>query len=473
MNYDFQLAVIGGGSGGLTVAAGAASFGASVALIERKSELGGDCLHYGCMPSKALIQAAAEVQETAAHTELSYEQYNQMFDKAMARVREAVQDVQVHDSKQRFIDLGIDIYEADAQFEDDHTLKVGEEVITARRIVIATGSSPAIPPISGLEDVPYLTNETIFSLEERPSSLIVIGGGVIGVELAQAMADLGVSVTILESSERILSKEDKEIALLAHEALAHKLTIITHSQVERVESSTQGVTVYFDKQGGRASVQASHLLVAAGRKANVEKLRVTQAGIETKDEAIQVDQRLRTNKSHIYAVGDCNGSMPFTHVAGMEGKIAVSNAVFGLSRKVSYENVPWVVYTTPEIYHLGLTEEEAFTMHGDKLLTFKTKLKDADRFMAERNTSGLIKVITTDKGKIIGAHALGPGAGEWMQEVGTLQALNKKFQTLSTIIHPYPARNNALTQTADLYWREKLFNSRWNRLIQWYVRTFR
>ncbi|GGF16536.1 hypothetical protein GCM10010954_13930 [Halobacillus andaensis] len=473
MSYDFQLAVIGGGSGGLTVAAGAASFGASVALIERKSELGGDCLHYGCMPSKALIQAAAEVQETAIHAKLSNEQYDQMFNKAMSRVREAVQDVQTHDSKQRFIDMGIKIYEASAQFEDDHTLRVGEEVITAKRIVIATGSSPAIPAISGLDDVPYLTNETIFSLEERPSSLVVIGGGVIGVELAQAMAHLGINVTILEGSDHILAKEDKEIAALAQEELAHKLTVITYSQVERVESSEEGVTVYFDKQGGQASVKASHLLVATGRKSNVEKLQVNRAGIETEDEAIKVDQRLRTNKPHIYAVGDCNGSMPFTHVAGMEGKIAVSNAIFGLSRKVSYEKVPWVVYTTPEIYHLGLTEQEAFEAYGDKLLTFKTHLKDADRFMAERNTTGLIKVITTEKGKIIGAHAFGPGAGEWMQEVGTIQALNKKFQTLSTIIHPYPARNNALSQTADLYWREKLFNSKWNQVIQWYVQTFR
>ncbi|MCP3032427.1 FAD-dependent oxidoreductase [Halobacillus sp. A1] len=473
MKYDYQIAVIGGGSGGLTVAAGAASFGASVALIERKDELGGDCLHYGCMPSKALIQAASEVQVASEQTELTSNQYDLLFKKAMNKVSEAVADVQSHDSKQRFIDMGVDIYEASAQFADNHTLKIGDRTITAKRIVIATGSSPAVPSIEGIEDVEYLTNESIFSLKERPGHLMVIGGGIIGLELANAMAHLGVKVTVVENSEYLLSKEDIEIAQSAQQILSEHIEFVTEAKVNKVEKSGGQIHVQYQQGNRIEQVEGSHLLVAVGRKPNVGTLELNKAGVQAKSGAIEVDETLRTHQSHIYAVGDCNGSMPFTHVAGMEGKIAVSNAVLGLSRKVSYNKIPWVVYTSPEIYHLGLTEEEANEKYGDQLLTFKTKLKDADRFMAERNKNGLVKVMTTEKGKIVGAHAIGAGAGEWMQEIGTLQALNKKFQTLSNVIHPYPARNNVVSQTADLYWREKLFNSKWNDAIKWYVKKFR
>ncbi|SDP23035.1 dihydrolipoyl dehydrogenase family protein [Halobacillus aidingensis] len=473
MTFDYQIAVIGGGSGGLTVAAGAASFGAKVALIERKTELGGDCLHYGCMPSKALIQAAKEVKESAKYAEWTEDEYKKLFKSAMERVADALQDVQEHDSKDRFINLGIDIYEAEGTFLDEHTLQVGEKTITAKRFVIATGSSPAIPPIDGLEEGDYLTNETIFSLNQKPSSMVVIGGGVIGVELAQAMSRLGVDVTMIEGSEQILSKEDKEIASLSQRLLSEELNILTNAKAERVEKNGDQVHIHYKKDGAQNSITADTILVAAGRKANIGSLGLDKAGIVTEKGSIQVDATLRTNKKHIYAVGDCNGSMPFTHVAGMEGKIAVSNAVLGLSRKASYEKIPWVVYSNPEIYHLGLTEEEAQEKYGEDLLTFKTKLADNDRFMAERKKEGLVKVLTTDRGKIVGAHAIGEGAGEWMQEVGTVQALNKKFQSISNVVHPYPAKNNVVSQTADLYWREKLFGSKWNDLIRWYVKKWR
>ncbi|WLR47692.1 NAD(P)/FAD-dependent oxidoreductase [Halobacillus litoralis] len=473
MTFDYQIAVIGGGSGGLTVAAGAASFGAKVALIERKTELGGDCLHYGCMPSKALIQAAKEVKEASQYAEWTEEDYSRLFKSAMERVANALQDVQEHDSKERFINLGIDIYEAEGTFLDEHTLQVGGQTITAKRFVIATGSSPAIPPIDGLDKVNYLTNETIFSLNQKPSSMVVIGGGVIGVELAQAMSRLGVGVTVIEGNEQILSKEDKEIASISQRLLSEELNVLTNAKVERVEKHGEQVQIHYMKDDARNSIAADTILVAAGRKANIGDLGLDKAGIVTEKGSIQVDATLKTNKKHIYAVGDCNGSMPFTHVAGMEGKIAVSNAVLGLSRKASYEKIPWVVYSNPEIYHLGLTEEEAREKYGEDLLTFKTKLADNDRFMAERKKEGLVKVLTTDRGKIVGAHAIGEGAGEWMQEVGTVQALNKKFQSISNVVHPYPAKNNVVSQTADLYWREKLFGSKWNDLIRWYVKKIR
>ncbi|KHE72326.1 NAD(P)/FAD-dependent oxidoreductase [Halobacillus sp. BBL2006] len=473
MSFDYQIAVIGGGSGGLTVAAGAASFGASVALIERKPELGGDCLHYGCMPSKALIQSAKEVYEAAQYSSFAEGDYERLFKQAMERVADAVQDVQNHDSKERFIQLGIDLYEAEASFEDEHTLRVGNETITAKRFVIATGSSPVVPPINGLDTVDYLTNETIFSLRERPKSMVVVGGGIIGIELSQAMARLGVEVTVVEGDEQILSKEDEEIAGIAHDLLSKEISFLVRAQVERVEKKKQGITVHYSKDGIEGTVDAEHLLIATGRKANIDSLGLQNAGVKTSKGSIAVDATLRTNLRHIYAVGDCNGSMPFTHVAGMEGKVAVSNAVLGLSRKVSYEKVPWVVYAAPEIYHLGLTETEAEEKYGDRLLTFKTKLRNNDRFMAERHKDGIVKVMTNQRGKIVGAHAIGEGAGEWMQEVGTVQALNKKLQSLSSVVHPYPARNNVVNQTADLYWREKLFDSPINKALSWYVHTFR
>lgn len=473
MNYDYQLVVIGGGSGGLTVAAGAASFGTKVALVERKSELGGDCLHYGCMPSKALIQAAKEVHQADEVNPLTDQDYDRLFEASMDRVQTAVQDVQDHDSKERFLNLGIDLYEAEAQFLDEHRLKVGDEIVTAKRIVISTGSSPFIPPIDGIDTIEYLTNETIFALQKRPKSLGVIGGGIIGLELAHAMARLGVEVTVIEGGDQVLAKEDPEIAEIAGHLLSSDLSILTKAQVKKVERKGDGAVIHYSKDRVDSHVEVEEVLVATGRKANIDSLNLEVAGIESSDGSISVDAQLRTTQRHIYAVGDCNGSMPFTHVAGMEGKVAVSNAVFGLSRKVSYEKVPWVVYTSPEIYHLGLTEEEAKEHYGDSLLTFKTKLEHNDRFMAERNKGGLVKILTTGNGKIVGAHAIGEGAGEWMQEVGTVQALNKKFQSISNIIHPYPARNNVVSQTADLYWREKLFDSPINKALRWYVQTFR
>ncbi|MBH0228644.1 dihydrolipoyl dehydrogenase family protein [Halobacillus yeomjeoni] len=473
MNFDYQLAVIGGGSGGLTVAAGAASFGAEVALIERKPELGGDCLHYGCMPSKALIQAAKEVHQADQVSQLPENERDRLFENAMNRVSEAVQDVQNHDSKERFIELGIDIYEAEASFVDAHTLQVGQETITAKRFVIATGSSPMIPPINGVDQVDYLTNETIFNMRKRPESMVVIGGGIIGLELSQAMARLGVEVTVVEGSDHVLSKEDEEVSQMLEKIVSNELNLLTDSRVEQVEASGQGVAVTYSKDGEVNTIEAEKILIATGRKSNIGSLGLDRIGVKTSNGKIDVDASLRTNLRHIYAVGDCNGSMPFTHVAGMEGKVAISNAVFGLSRKVSYEKVPWVVYTAPEIYHLGLTEKEAKQRYGDQLLTFKTKLADNDRFMAERNTEGIVKIMTTNRGRIVGAHAIGEGAGEWMQEVGTIQALNKKFQSLSNIVHPYPARNNIVSQTADLYWREKLFDSSLNKAIRWYVGKFR
>lgn len=260
---------------------------------------------------------------------------------------------------------------------------------------------------------------------------------------------------------------------MAQNILSEDLTVMTRTQVNHVELAGNQVCVHFTEGNHKGTIEASQLLVATGRRANIRSLQLGNAGVDTKEGTIQVDHHLRTNKKHIYAVGDCNGSMPFTHVAGMEGKTVVSNAVFGLPSKVSYEQVPWVIYTSPEIYHLGLTELEAKAKYGHELLTFKTLLEDSDRFIAERNTSGIVKVMTKSNGKIVGAHAFGAGAGEWMQEVGTLQSLNKKFQTLSNVIHPYPARNNVLSQTADLYWRDKLFNSKWNHAIRWYVRKFR
>ncbi|SFJ61451.1 Pyruvate/2-oxoglutarate dehydrogenase complex, dihydrolipoamide dehydrogenase (E3) component [Halobacillus dabanensis] len=474
MGFDYQLVVIGGGSGGLTVAAGAASFGAKVALVERKKQLGGDCLHYGCMPSKALIQAAKEVQEASKYMDIKKVEYNALFEGAMTRVKEAVQEVQDHDSKDRFINLGIDLYEAEAVFEDEHTIRVGAETITAKRFVIATGSSPFVPHIDGMDNVGYLTNESIFALHNKPESLAVIGGGVIGVELSQAMSRLGVDVTMIEGNEHILSKEDDEIVQIAERSLSEQLHILTNAKAERVRRDGKGIHILYTKDGVQNEIHTDQLLVATGRKPNIENLELDKIGVKTDDEGfIKVDESLRTSRKHIYAVGDCNGSMPFTHVAGMEGKIAVSNAVLGLARKVSYKKIPWIVYTDPEIYHLGLTEKEARKKYGEYLMTFKTLLKDNDRFMAERKKEGLVKVLTTRRGKIVGAHAIGDGAGEWMQEIGTVQALNKKFPSISSVIHPYPAKNNVVSQTADLYWREKLFGSKWNEVIRWYVRKWR
>lgn len=472
----YDLVVIGGGAGGLTVAAGAASLGARVALVEKEKQLGGDCLHFGCVPSKALIEAAKEVYTAKkAATEFGMTLNGDgLLSTAKKRVKAAISHIQEHDSNERFEELGVDIYKGYGAFRDTHHVEIMDtnEVVYGKRIVIATGSRPIIPPIKGINNIEVLTNETIFDLEVTPNRLLVIGAGPIGLELAQAMSRFGSQVTVVDNATEIFGKEDEKIVPFVKEALEKEITFQLGAVVKSIETTDFGKKrVLLIKNEQEIEIEVEEILVAAGRKPNIDKLNLEEIGVNVENGRIPVSATLQTSIPHIFAVGDVIGTYPFTHAAGMEGKIVVANAVFGLKKKVNYDNVPWVTFTDPEVFHLGLTEEEANEQFGENSVVYETKTDDVDRFVADRKLEGIAKIITDKKGKILGAHAVGPGAGDWMQEIVYLKQHNHKISYLSNVIHSYPVRSAILQRLADQYWRKKLFGG-WipkitKKYIQW------
>ncbi|MDX8345933.1 dihydrolipoyl dehydrogenase family protein [Rossellomorea sp. YZS02] len=473
---QYDLIVIGGGAGGLTVASGAASLGAKVALIEKSGLLGGDCLHFGCVPSKAFIQAAREVATIRNGSALGFESSGTVnMKKVKERVKGAIAHIQKHDDPDRFLQMGVDIYFGGAEFLDSHSILVEkEDRISGKRIVVATGSSPLVPDIDGLSEVEYHTNETVFDVEELPNRVVFVGGGPIGLELAQAFSQLGAEAVVLEQNDGILGKEDKEIREVATGLLEKDIQFEYGAEIKRVSEKAGGQkTVHYIKEGVEQSVDGDLLFLATGRKPGTESLNLSAAGVEVDDRGfIKVNDELRTNHSHIFAIGDVNGRYPFTHGAGMEGKLVVQNAVFGLKRKVSYNKLPWTTYTTPEIFHIGLTEEEAVEK-GIEYKVYKTTLNEVDRFVADHRTEGLVKIITEPNGKILGAHAVGTGAGDWMQPVIFAMEKGSKIGALSNMVYPYPNHAAAVQQTADLYWREKLFDGVLPVISKKYVELFR
>jgi pyruvate/2-oxoglutarate dehydrogenase complex dihydrolipoamide dehydrogenase (E3) component len=473
----YDIVVIGGGAGGLTVAAGAASLGARVALIEKEGQPGGDCLHFGCVPSKALITAAKAVHTAKkASSEFGLEIKGQPdFLQALQRVQKAIKDIQVHDDADRFRKMGVDVYKGFGRFVDSHHIEIsGEERVYGKRIVISTGSSPFIPPIEGLQEAGFLTNETIFNLKVKPNRLVIIGAGPIGLELAQSFARFGTHVTVMEASSRLFTHEDEDIVPYVHQALVKEMTILLKTQIKKVEKIGNGEKRIVFLQGDKEqSILVDDILVATGRRPNTSRIGLETIGVKIDNHYIAVKDTLQTNVPHIYAIGDVVRAYPFTHAAGMEGKLVVGNAVFGLRRKVNYEHVPWVTYTDPEVFHLGLTEKEARMQYGSEIKVYKQKLDDVDRFVADRDKNGIVKVITNKKGIILGAHAVGKDAGDWMQEIVYAKAFGHKLGKISNVIHPYPTHTAAVQRTADQYWREKLFQGILPKVMKKYIQWFR
>lgn len=476
MRYKYDIIVLGGGAGGLTVAAGAASIGAKVALIEKEEQPGGDCLHYGCVPSKAFIKAANEMY----HMRQAVKKYGMNLEGHVnmsvvkEKVRRAIDTIRAHDDADRFRQMGVDVYMGKGVFKSKHEIEVEDgTIVSGKRIVIATGSRPFIPQIEGLNETGFLTNETVFDIDSLPSSLFVIGGGPIGLELAQAMSRLGCNVTVVERSPFVLNKEDEDVKKYATKKLQEELTILTNATVNNVSKRMNKKLVTIICNGEQKHVEVDEILVASGRRPNSGSIGLHQVGVQTDSRGfIQVNDYLQTNIPSIYAIGDVNGTFMFTHVAGLEGKSIVQNAVLGLKQKVNYDNIPWVTFTSPEIFHLGLTEEEARKQYRE-INVYKANLSDVDRFVADHQTEGFVKIITNQKGHIVGAHAIGDGAGDWMQLVVYAKQKGHKVGDLSRMVYPYPNHAAAIQRTTDLYWREKLFNGWIPSLLRKYIRWFR
>jgi pyruvate/2-oxoglutarate dehydrogenase complex dihydrolipoamide dehydrogenase (E3) component len=466
-----DICVIGAGSGGLSVAAAAAAFGVPVVLIE-KGKMGGDCLNYGCVPSKALLAAAkhAVAPRRVSPFGLTLPRAEIDFAKVSAHVRGVIAAIAPNDSRERFTGLGVHVIQGAACFTDATTVGVGNFAIKARRFVIATGSSAAVPPIPGLAETPFLTNETIFELKRCPAHLIIIGAGPIGLELAQAHHRLGAKVTVLEAATP-LAKDDPECAAIVLEHLTREgIAIRSGVKVARVAHSDGKVQAVIESPQGEETIEGSDLLVAAGRRANVEGLDLEAAGIKYEPRGIVVDKGLKTTNKKIYAIGDVAGGLQFTHAANHHAGIVIRNVLFRLPAKTNDELVPWVTFTDPELAHVGLTEGQARERHKT-IRVLRWPYHENDRAQAERETDGHIKVITAKNGRILGATIVGAHAGELITTWTLALSRGLNIRAMTGIVVPYPTLSEIGKRAAITYFSPSLTNPKVRRLIN-FLRRF-
>jgi pyruvate/2-oxoglutarate dehydrogenase complex dihydrolipoamide dehydrogenase (E3) component len=454
--------VIGAGSAGLSVAAGAVQMGASVVLVE-KGEMGGDCLNTGCVPSKALIAAAhlAHAASESAAFGIDLAPAAIRFDAVNDHVRRVIGAIAPHDSVARFEGLGVTVIRAAARFVDDRTVEAGGERIRARRFVVATGSRAAEPPIPGLAEGGFLTNETIFRLRDRPGHLIVMGGGPIGIEMAQAFRRLGSEVTVVEKVSLLPRDEPEAVAVVRDALSAGGVRLLEGHGVVAVRRI--GDAVHVDVDGGEAIV-GTHLLVATGRRPNTEGLGLEAAGIAATARGITVDARLRTTNRRVFALGDVCGGPQFTHVAGYQAGIVIRNALFLLPAKVDYAALPWVTYADPELAHAGLTEAEARKAgHSVEILSWPFAMND--RAQAERRTEGLAKIVVGSRGRILGATIVGPRAGELIGTWALAIAQRLGIGAVAGVVLPYPTLSEVSKRAAGSYYTPRLFGAFTRRIV--------
>jgi pyruvate/2-oxoglutarate dehydrogenase complex dihydrolipoamide dehydrogenase (E3) component len=459
-----DLCVIGAGAGGLAVAAGAAQMGASVVLVER-GEMGGDCLNVGCVPSKSLLAAAnlAHRWQRASELGLTCKPPTVDFAAVGESVARVIERLAPHDSIERFEALGVKVLRAEAKFADPRTVRAGATKIRARRFVIATGSSPAIPTIPGLNTVPYFTNETIFANRVLPRHLMVIGGGAVGIELAQAHRRLGAEVTVIDAG-LLLWRDDRELVAKLSECLrAEDIQLRPSTAIGSVERDGEDIAVILT---GGERITGSHLLVAAGRQPNTAALDLPVAGIATTRHGITVDGRLRTTNRYVYAMGDVTGAPQFTHVALYHAGIVIRNALFRLPARTDYRALPWVTFTDPELATVGMSEATARDAYGDKIRVLHWDFAENDRAQTERETIGMVKAITTARGHILGAAILGLGAGDQIMAWTLAVSQRLKIGAIANLIVPYPTRGEAGKRAAGSFYTPTLFSPRTRRLVR-------
>jgi len=452
---EADVLVIGAGSGGLSVAAGAVQMGASVVLLEAH-EMGGDCLNFGCVPSKALLAAGKQAHAMTTGAPFGVAPVKPEADYAAAKdhVRRAIESIAPVDSQDRFESLGVRVIRARGRFVSPREVEAGDTRIKARRIVVATGSSPFVPPIEGLDAVPYFTNETIFGLREKPRHLVIIGGGPIGMEMAQAHVRLGCKVTVLEG-RTALGKDDPELAAFVLERLREEgLDIREGVSAERITGTEGDITVHT----ASGAITGSHLLIAAGRAANVADMGLEAAGIEHDRRGIKVDAGLRTSNRRVYAIGDVAGGLQFTHVAGYHAGIVIRSMLFGLPAKAGTSHIPWATYTDPELAQVGLTEAEARARHGGRLEVVRFDYAENDRAIAEGKTTGRIKVMVV-RGRPVGASIVGAQAGELISLWALAISAGLKMSAVGSMVAPYPTLMEINKRAAGAYFAPRLFAS--------------
>jgi len=456
---ETDLCIIGAGSAGLSLAAGAVQMGARVVLVEGH-EMGGDCLNYGCVPSKALIAAAAQAQ-TARQGGCGIAPAEPQIDFAavMAHVKAAIATIAPHDSQERFEGLGVTVIRAWARFRNDRELEAGDHLIRARRFVIATGSRPLVPPIPGLAEVPYLTNETLFDLQDLPDHLLIVGGGPIGMEMAQAFVRLGAKVTVIEG-DRALGREDPELAKIVLDRLrAEGVEIVEGAKATRFTGTSGAIRVETDS----GSFGGTHLLIAVGRRPGLDRLNLSAAGVETTKAGVKVGADLRSTNRRVYAIGDAAGGMQFTHLAGYHAGVVIRPILLGLPAKAKTHHIPRVTYTAPELAQIGLTEAEARAEHGDKLTVARADFAGNDRAVATGAAHGMIKVMVV-RGRPVGVSIVGKEAGELICPWALAIANRLKMTAMTAMVVPYPTLGELNKRAAGAYFSPKLFENPWVKL---------
>ena len=471
-SFDYDLGVIGGGAAGLTVAAGSARLGARTLLIEEEPRLGGDCLHYGCVPSKTLIKTAKvyhRLQSLDRFGLPAVDRQPVVFADVARRIKSVIDTIQVHDSEERFCGLGVKVEFGRAVFTDEHSVEVDGRKYNAAKWVIATGSAPAVPSLEGLDEAGFLTNKDIFYLDQLPASLIVLGGGPIAVEMAQAFARLGSAVQVVQRSGQILSREDRDMADSVKTALEQEgVTFHLGTKLLRAYRRNGLKCIdYEDAKGTVMTLQATHLLVALGRSPNVSHMGLEGIGVECSTKGISVDERLRTNRKHIFAAGDVTGRYQFTHAAGYEGGVVISNAIFHLPRKTDYTWLPWCTYADPELASIGMNEKAAQAA-GLEYSVWTEEFEDNDRALAEGEAAGRIKLLLDAKEHPIGVQILGMHAGDLLSEwVGVLNG-KVKLSTLASAIHPYPTLGEINKRVAGTFLSTKIFSKKVRRALAFF-----
>ncbi len=465
-NITTDICIIGAGSGGLSLAAGAVQMGASVVLLEGH-KMGGDCLNYGCVPSKALIAAArhAHAMETGGPFGVKPVRPKVNYAATKDHVAKVIATIEPNDSQERFEGLGVKVIPEFGEFLSPTQVRAGDTTITARRFVIATGSSPLVPPIPGLDTVSYETNETIFELRKKPKHLLVIGGGPIGMEMAQAHRRLGCDVTVIEGM-KALGKDDPEMAAIVLERLRGEgIDIEENAMAAEIRGESGSIEV--EVKDGRV-FKGTHLLMAVGRKPNIDRLNLAAAGVEFSRAGITVGADLRTSNRRVYAIGDVTGGLQFTHVAGYQAGVVIKSILFGLPSKARNDHIPWATYTDPELAHIGLTEAEAKLTYGVKLEIVRFDYAENDRAIAEGKTTGRIKVLVV-KGRPVGVTIAGAQAGEMISLWAMAFANKLKMSAIAATVLPYPTLSEISKRAVGAYFSPRLFDSVWVKRIVGFV----
>lgn len=468
-SYDYDIGIIGGGAAGLTTASGAAQLGAKTVLIEKESSLGGDCLHFGCVPSKTLIHSAKlyhQMQQGERFGLPAISPPTVDFTKIADRIQSVINVIQVHDSVKRFNSLGVEVLFGSPRFIDEHSVDLSGKQLSARSWVIATGSSPAPPGLESLSQIPYITNKEIFSLSKLPRTMLVLGGGPIAIEMAQAFNRLGAEVIVVQRSAQILSREDTDMASIVMERLkAEGITFYLNATVTEASSHGTFHTITIQHKGKSKVLSADTVLLAQGRVPNTGGLGLSAIDLAYSRRGITVDRRMRTSHKHIYAPGDINGSFQFTHAAGYEGGIVVSNAIFRLPRKTDTKWMPWCTYTDPELASMGMNEKRAQAA-GIAYTVLKEEFADNDRAIAEGTGIGIVKLLLDKKERPLGIQIAGPRAGDLISEWVAILNGGIKLSTLAGTIHPYPTLGEINKRIASSYISPKLFSTKVQKVLK-------